>query len=139
MNNSAKQTGKLPSSDVGIYFKECGSIQDRIAGFEGQDASESMKFLNWSWSEALMLRIGVGDFDALGVLDGEITGEGDGPGRRDDVGEELNLYSRDSIIEALLFFPQNLISCTGAYGTSFTPVGITQYAFFWVAVIESLI
>ena len=65
-----------------------------------------------------MLRIDVGDFDALGVLDGEITGEGDGPGRRDGVGEELDLYSRDSIIKALLFFPQNLICCTGAYGTS---------------------
>ena len=85
-----------------------------------------------------MLRIGVGDFDALGVLDGEITGDGDGPGRGDDVGEELDLYSRDSIIE-FLFFPQNRISYTGAYGTSFTPVGITHYAFFWVTVIESLI
>ena len=69
-----------------------------------------------------------------GVLDGEITGEGDGPGRGDGVGEELDLYSRDSVIEVLLFFPQNLISCSGAYGTSFTPVGITQYAVFWVTV-----
>ena len=68
------------------------------SGFEGQHASESMKFLNWSWSGALMLCIGVRDFDALGVLDGEIAGEGDGPGRGDIMGEELDLYSRDSII-----------------------------------------
>ena len=45
-----------------------------------------------------MLRIGVRDIDALGVLDEEITGEGDGPGWEDVMGEELDLYSRDSII-----------------------------------------
>ena len=117
MNNSDKQTGKLPSRDVGMYLEECGSIKDRIAGFEGQEASESMKFLNWSWSGALILRTGVGDFDALGVLDGEISGEGDGLDNGDGVDEEFDLYSRDFIIEALRFFPQNLISCTGAYGT----------------------
>ena len=45
-----------------------------------------------------MLRIGVRDCDALGVLHGEITGEGDGPEWGDIMGEELDLYSRDSII-----------------------------------------
>ena len=50
------------------------------------------------------MRIGVGDFDALGVLDGEITGEGDGPGMGDDVGEELDLYSRDSIMKHFFSF-----------------------------------
>ena len=102
MNNSAKQTGKLPSSDVGIYFKECGSIKDRIAGFEGQHASESMKFLNRSWSGALMLRIGEGDFDALGVLDGEITGEGDGPGMGDRFHHKKYFFSFHGILFLVL-------------------------------------
>ena len=39
-------------------------------------------------------------------------------------------------IETLCFLPQNAISVTG---TSFTPMGVTQYAFFCVTVIESLI
>lgn len=54
-----------------------------------------------------------------------------------DVGVEDRLKVHEDIIEALLFLPRKSMSLTGAYCTSFTPVGITQYV--CVTVIESLI
>lgn len=73
-----------------------------------------------------MLDAGVGDLDVLGVVevDDEVEGVLD-----------LGAKSKEASIDTLRFLPRNLISFTGAY---FTPVGTTQYAFFCVTVIESL-
>ena len=46
------------------------------------------------------------------------------------VGEGDGVKSNDISFAALPFFPIKLISFTGAYCTSFTPLGMTQYAFF---------
>ncbi len=61
---------------------------------------------------------GVGDIEALKEVDGE---------------DSYGVWNwRVSIDVANLFFPINCTSFTGAYGTAFTPFGITQYANFWV-------
>ena len=44
----------------------------------------------------------------------------------------------DVSLARLPFLPSKLVSHIGAYGTSFTEPGITQYAFFSVTVMESL-
>ena len=63
-------------------------------------------------------KAGVGDFDVPGVDEGD--GEGVLAGPKFD----------DSTAARLFFFPMKSILFTGAYCTSFTPLGITQYAFF---------
>ncbi len=51
--------------------------------------------------------------------DGEVvTGDGTGEGEA--------LKSEEASLAALRFLPRKLISLTGAYWTSFTPLGITQ-------------
>ena len=34
---------------LGTYFEECGSIRERIAGLEGQDAREPRNILKLDW------------------------------------------------------------------------------------------
>ena len=110
------------TKDFGMYLDEYGDIKDKTAGFDGQEANEAKNKL---CSAALKVGVGVGDLDALGI------GEG--------VRDSAFLKSKDITFVKLFFFPIKSIFFTGAYGTSLTPFGITQYAFFWVTVIESLI
>ena len=68
---------------------------------------------------------GPGDVNTDGTtVVGTITVHGSG------VGEGDGLKSTDVSFATLPFFPMKLISFTGAYCTSFTPLGMTQYAFF---------
>ena len=54
---------------LGTYFEECGSIRERIAGLEGQDAREPRNILKSFSTGGTMLGGGVGDLEDLGVDD----------------------------------------------------------------------
>ena len=103
MNNSDRQIGSPQASGFGTYLEEWGSTR---AGLDLQDAKEPKKAVSSSESGALITGRGVGDFDALGVMDEESAGEGDGV----DPEDGLRTKSHDANIEALCFLPIKLIS-----------------------------
>ena len=75
---------------------------------------------------------GVDDVDCEGVADVDVEGvdDVDCEGVADVDGEGMDNGDGVCIAIRLLFFPIKSILFTGACGTSFTLLGITQYAFF---------
>ena len=78
-----------------------------------------------------MARIELAEDTTVDIPEDTIVDEAD---TWDDVG---CVVKGDCLIAVLPFLPTKSISFTGAYWTSLTPLGITQYAFFCLTVMDS--
>ena len=99
-----------------MYVDAYGLTKERIAGLVEQEFNDANNaFVSYSVASS---KAGVGEFDDLGVA----VGNGD----RDGVCVWAQAPGGDPSRSArLFFFPLKLIFFMGAYGTSFTLLGIT--------------